>query len=819
MGVFRQFPYSNFHEMNLDEMIKIIKNMLEEWAQYHAEWDSWMNQMNDDWSNYQEVMNEAWQNMQNFINNYFDNLDVQNEINAKITSMVNSGEFATIVEPYIPPRVTAWLTEHITQPEGVVIDTSLTVSGACADAKATGDAINDIKSDYSLLGSFMHRDVPSGNYYIPFSFKANHTYIFINLSDNSGNFNLILRETRTGENLQEIYGLAQGTTKEFVANHDANWMVGWHADAKSFTLIDKDSAIVQWNDYANEIKSIESLKIAPKLINGGYIISDGTITPNQYFTYTDYIDVSEFGKIRIVNPNETLNYCAWYDSSKTFISRFTVAQGDTTKVAPANAKYCRISSTTTNMEGVEYYTALYFSGLQFIPELHPIKNAVSSLEDGYLISNNLNGVEWEQGGFDSSDVDFSSNYYVRSNYIYVGNLDGISYNTTDEHYIMWHSYDINKNQIEQRRIWSRYGEVPVDDNVAYIRLLLQSDNVTVSAADVPTVLTIWGRNKYGESIPNYWLSTLESKIATVRGLQKTCGTRGDEFVYITDYHDSRMSFYNCNVSISMIERIMRKTSTRFVLFGGDGFDHEASIVAYREGAYNFYDKFNFLKAGQFYPVIGNHEFYSNLGGTPDDVMTADEAYNIYLKRYESFFIDTDFTKSYCFDNTVQKIRYFVLGCDYDSVMSNNQIEWLMNHLLNLPLGYSIVVITHSGLYFDQEAPFTPLIDESFQLILDGLDALKEGWPTTINGITYDFTDKARDVICALSGHNHRDMATTTETGIPVIGRAADTLASEVLAHEKGTITEQAFDIVNIDMTNRKIYFTRIGAGNSAEFNY
>ena len=142
MGIFRQFPYSNFHDMNMDEIIKIVKNMLEEWAQYYAEWDAWMAEINDDWSNYQEVMNEAWQNMQDFINNYFDNLDVQNEINNKITSMVSSGEFATIVEPYIPPRVTAWLAEHITEPVGVVIDTSLSVAGAAADAKAAGDAIN-----------------------------------------------------------------------------------------------------------------------------------------------------------------------------------------------------------------------------------------------------------------------------------------------------------------------------------------------------------------------------------------------------------------------------------------------------------------------------------------------------------------------------------------------------------------------------------------------------------------------------------------------------------------------------------------------------
>ena len=148
MGVFRQFPYSNFHEMNMDEIIKIVKTMLEEWAQYHAEWDAWMNQMNDDWSNYQEVMNEAWQDMQDFINNYFDNLDVQDEINNKIDDLIETGVFANILYPYIPPEVASWLSTHITTPESVVIDTSLSISGACADAKATGDNIFGSKHAY-----------------------------------------------------------------------------------------------------------------------------------------------------------------------------------------------------------------------------------------------------------------------------------------------------------------------------------------------------------------------------------------------------------------------------------------------------------------------------------------------------------------------------------------------------------------------------------------------------------------------------------------------------------------------------------------------
>ena len=133
MGVYRHFPYSNFHEMNLDEIIKIVKDMLEEWAQYYDTWDDWKTQVTNEWAE-----------MQNFINNYFDNLNVQTEINNKIIAMVNSGEFGNIVSPYIPDATADWLAEHITQPVGVVIDTSLSVSGACADAKVTGDAIREI---------------------------------------------------------------------------------------------------------------------------------------------------------------------------------------------------------------------------------------------------------------------------------------------------------------------------------------------------------------------------------------------------------------------------------------------------------------------------------------------------------------------------------------------------------------------------------------------------------------------------------------------------------------------------------------------------
>lgn len=40
MGIYRHFPYTNFHEMNLDEIINTVQNLQNEWLDYTAQWAS-----------------------------------------------------------------------------------------------------------------------------------------------------------------------------------------------------------------------------------------------------------------------------------------------------------------------------------------------------------------------------------------------------------------------------------------------------------------------------------------------------------------------------------------------------------------------------------------------------------------------------------------------------------------------------------------------------------------------------------------------------------------------------------------------------------
>ena len=137
----------------------------------------------------------AYNLLQTYVNNYFDNLNVQTEINNKLDAMVLDGTMDELLSPIVgrqiggvvaeqiddvvgtqigavvanqlPAEVTAqlpdiaaqaastevgsWLETHIDPDTGYVIDDTLTVSDAAADAKTVGDKVTAIKSALSDL--------------------------------------------------------------------------------------------------------------------------------------------------------------------------------------------------------------------------------------------------------------------------------------------------------------------------------------------------------------------------------------------------------------------------------------------------------------------------------------------------------------------------------------------------------------------------------------------------------------------------------------------------------------------------------------------
>lgn len=98
----------------------------------------------------------ACKQLQDWINSWFDNLDVKEEINNKLDRIVADGSFGTILHHTFDTQinqqttraVTDWLVANVT-PTGsaVMVDNSLTISGAAADSKTVGDLLNPIKGE------------------------------------------------------------------------------------------------------------------------------------------------------------------------------------------------------------------------------------------------------------------------------------------------------------------------------------------------------------------------------------------------------------------------------------------------------------------------------------------------------------------------------------------------------------------------------------------------------------------------------------------------------------------------------------------------
>ena len=86
-------------------------------------------------------LHEAYKKLQGYVNDYFSTLDVQEEINNKLDTMASSGELTNLIAPLLPNLIAEWLSKNIT-PTTPVIDKTLTISGAGADAKIVGDKFN-----------------------------------------------------------------------------------------------------------------------------------------------------------------------------------------------------------------------------------------------------------------------------------------------------------------------------------------------------------------------------------------------------------------------------------------------------------------------------------------------------------------------------------------------------------------------------------------------------------------------------------------------------------------------------------------------------
>lgn len=149
-----------------------------------------------------------------------------------------------------------------------------------------------------------------------------------------------------------------------------------------------------------------------------------------------------------------------------------------------------------------------------------------------------------------------------------------------------------------------------------------------------------------------------------------------------------------------------------------------------------------------------------------------------------------------------------------------QMNWLANvALANVPSDYHVVVMGHTPLNANYEGGWHDTIGNdavrgyhNLTLVADVLNAFRDGGKAEINStdtsfplnITADFTTQGpRNLVGYFCGHTHRD-AVTTYNKLSIIEVACSVFYDNVKSRFVETTTEDGFDVIQIDTTNRNV---------------
>lgn len=203
-------------------------------------------------------LHAAYEELQSYVNDYFSTLDVQEEINNKLDVMASNGTLLEIIAPTISESVRTWLQKNITQPTTPVIDKSLTVAGAGADAYQTGSLINSL---FSPNNTALRKNLGSGTtftdgYYLDSAgvTHVNADYSYSDYIEVEGR--TLLSTAITGD---DLFICAYTKDKEFVVGYYSN-------EPKSFNLLDN----IKYIRYS--LKT--AIKYSLALINPLYLINE-----------------------------------------------------------------------------------------------------------------------------------------------------------------------------------------------------------------------------------------------------------------------------------------------------------------------------------------------------------------------------------------------------------------------------------------------------------------------------------------------------------------------------------------------------------------
>lgn len=591
---------------------------------------------------------------------------------------------------------------------------------------------------------------------------------------------------------------------------------GKAADAKA-----TGDAIGKLNE---SIISVSNGLIHIKLLRDKYVDLNGEIKSFSGWTATDYISIPNDSEINIYSKSQSA-YNAFYTKDKVFISSFSVVTGENWISVPNNAKYLACSGETSAFE-----IKISMSFLASIKKLdddvskrkqksHNMLNAPKSIT--FVTSRDFK-IDKTEGG---KKYTFSFSRILKPD-----DKDTLflMWNTEDDSipavYIFIPSKSMSytftaKNVYDILRVYSSDGySTSEGKTITFEELQLTKSDIVfpyISYGDV--ILGNFARdtvqivNEMMGDVPEYWHTAISNAENQFLVNDAKISPHSFRFVFLTDVHWRD----NAKKSPVLINKICNDLDISLICFGGDVLTRHKDKATCTEISRDFIKKFD----KKLFVTAGNHDNNSDNNKSTSTILTADEMYAA-LFRKNDYEINYEQSPNHgYFDFAAQKVRFIQIDTgtpfwydgdktSIDESRLDLEFDYLYQKISELDATWNVVIFTHEyflGKFVSSVNSYvterlnSKVLSKKFEATIA---ALFVGHTHYDMSTVHNYAGKSVLVICTMqdaasSGQN-------TESGIPMV---------------IGTDTEQAFDLVQIDFTNRKIYCTRVGAGESREFSY
>lgn len=348
MGLFEHFPYTNFHELNLSWFLDTFRELLTEWEEQKREFAD---------------LKEAWEAMRTWITEYFDNLDVQEEINNKLDAMAADGSLQAVLMQFVPGVVTNWMNDNIV-PTSPPVDKSLTIEGAAADAKVVGEDIWDLRNGFISVFPYVADEyvTPDGTIDAFPDWSRSH---YVNIEDLS---TLYIKMPRAGRTLG-FYDASYNVVGVQLNLTEGINTISVPAGTKYFCISEADEYIDRIRYQSPEYEYLFPLyqnQVVDKTVNmwdewdkprtsvsGEYVDPNGVFQSYTGWTRTDYVDCRNVKTVDIDMPRAGRNIC-FYDAAHTFEYMYTSIAGENIIDVPVGSAYFAVSEDDYNFQLIRW---------------------------------------------------------------------------------------------------------------------------------------------------------------------------------------------------------------------------------------------------------------------------------------------------------------------------------------------------------------------------------------------------------------------------------------------------------------------------------